>query len=103
MLTRAEQDGLMWDRRATRATAPWSEADLVLVDEAAGRIKRPDVYGHVVVDEAQDLSAMELRAIARRSRGSLTLLGDLAQAVTPWAPRTWDEVLHHLEVRAPRF
>jgi hypothetical protein len=103
VLAPSEQDGLMWDRKATRATAPWSPADLVLVDEAAGRIKRPDVYGHVVVDEAQDLSAMELRAIARRSRGSLTLLGDLAQAVTPWAPRTWDEVLHHLEVRAPRF
>jgi DNA helicase IV len=103
MLAPAEQDALMWDRKATRATAPWSAADLVLVDEAAGRIKHPDAYGHLVVDEAQDLSAMELRAIARRSRGSLTLLGDLAQAVTPWAPRSWDEVLQHLEVRAPRF
>jgi DNA helicase IV len=103
VLAGAEQDRLMWDRKASRATASWSPADLVLVDEAAGRIKRPESYGHVVVDEAQDLSGMELRAIARRSRGSLTLLGDLAQAVTPWAPRSWDEVLRHLDVRAPRF
>lgn len=40
---------------------PWSLAELVLVDEAVAR-----TYGHVVVDEAQDLSAMELRAVARR-------------------------------------
>lgn len=103
VLASAEQERLIWDRKATRATAPWSPADLVLVDEAAGRIKRRESYGHVVVDEAQDLSPMELRAIARRSQGSLTLLGDLAQAVTPWAPRSWDEVLQHLDVTASRF
>ena len=52
---------------------------------------------HIVVDEAQDLSPMMLRALARRSStGSLTVLGDLAQATTPWATRTWAEALAHL-------
>jgi DNA helicase IV len=49
------------------------------------------------VDEAQDLSPMMLRALARRSTtGSLTVLGDLAQATTPWATRSWAEALAHL-------
>jgi DNA helicase IV len=50
-----------------------------------------------VVDEAQDLSPMECRAIARRSvHGSLTVLGDLAQGTTPWAARDWSVQLRHL-------
>lgn len=37
-------------------------------------------YGHVIVDEAQDLSPMQWRMVMRRVRGqSLTIVGDLAQ------------------------
>jgi DNA helicase IV len=103
VLTPEEQDRLMWDGRVAKARAPWSAADLALIDEAAGRIRRPQTFGHLVVDEAQDLSPMELRAIARRSRGSVTLLGDLAQAVTSWAPRSWDDILRHLQLEPVRF
>ena len=54
-------------------------------------------YGHIVVDEAQDLSPMQLRALARRSlSGSMTVVGDIAQATGPWAPGTWDEVMGYL-------
>ena len=54
-------------------------------------------YGHVVVDEAQDLSPMQARMIGRRApSGSVTVLGDLAQASGAWAPATWDEVTDHL-------
>ena len=50
-----------------------------------------------MLDEAQDLSPMQLRAVGRRaSTGSVTVLGDLAQATTPWATRSWDESLAHL-------
>jgi DNA helicase IV len=77
---------------------PWTAADLVLVDEAeavADGVRR--TYGHLVVDEAQDLTAMELRLLARRCpRSSMTILGDLAQATRPGAQRSWDEVLVHL-------
>jgi len=52
---------------------------------------------HVVVDEAQDLSPMECRAIGRRcATGSATVLGDLAQGTTPWATASWAELLGHL-------
>ncbi|MFI1004490.1 HelD family protein [Streptomyces galbus] len=75
----------------------WTAADQVLLDEVAGLIDHPEGYGHVVVDEAQDLSPMECRAIARRVRfGSLTVLGDLAQGTTPWAARSWPVQMAHL-------
>ncbi|MEV6123621.1 AAA family ATPase [Streptomyces sp. NPDC052077] len=84
--------------RRTWRTARWSAADLVLLDEAAGLLDRPEGYGHIVVDEAQDLSPMECRAVARRAVfGSLTVLGDLAQGTTPWAARSWRTVLAHLD------
>ncbi|NUR00980.1 MAG: AAA family ATPase [Streptomyces sp.] len=93
-----EQRALMWARPPRSwKSARWSAADLVLLDEVAGLVGHPEGYGHVVVDEAQDLSPMECRAIARRAPfGSLTVLGDLAQGTTPWAARSWDTVLRHL-------
>ncbi|MFC9387166.1 HelD family protein [Streptomyces venezuelae] len=97
-LDAAEQAAIRWARppRSYRS-ARWTAADLVLLDELAGLIERPEGYGHVVVDEAQDLSPMECRAIARRTEfGSLTVLGDLAQGTTPWAARDWHEQLAHL-------
>jgi len=59
-------------------------------------------FGHIVVDEAQDLSPMQLRMLARRSiSGSMTVVGDIAQATGPWTPRSWDEVIAHLSPRRP--
>jgi DNA helicase IV len=98
VLTEEEQALLVWNRNPLRAKAPWSVADLVLLDEAAGLIARPRAYGHVVVDEVQDLSPMQLRAVGRRYQRSMTLLGDLAQATTPWSSATWDEALSHLGI-----
>ncbi|WFE37924.1 ATP-binding domain-containing protein [Micromonospora sp. WMMD998] len=82
--------------RTAKATR-WTAADTVLLDEVAGLLERPAGFGHVVVDEAQDLSPMQCRAIARRSEhGSITLLGDLAQGTAPWAATDWRESLAHL-------
>ncbi|MFJ5264201.1 HelD family protein [Streptomyces sp. NPDC088387] len=93
-----EQEALLWPRPPRSwKSARWSAADLVLLDEVAGLIAHPEGYGHLVVDEAQDLSPMECRAIARRAVfGSLTVLGDLAQGTTPWAARSWATSLRHL-------
>ncbi|HVX23683.1 MAG TPA: hypothetical protein VHB02_20235 [Acidimicrobiales bacterium] len=62
-------------------------------------------YGHIVVDEIQDLSPLQLRMLARRSlSGSMTVVGDIAQATGPWAPSGWDEVARHLTPsREPRL
>ncbi len=84
-------------RTGTAKATRWTAADAILIDEAAGLIERPAGFGHVVVDEAQDLSPMQCRAIARRSEhGSITLLGDLAQGTAPWAATDWRESLAHL-------
>jgi DNA helicase IV len=93
----------------------WSEADAPLLDEARailgprpGRGNRPSedeeirTYGHIVIDEVQDLSPMALRMAARRSlNGSMTVVGDIAQATGQHAPRSWDDVLAHLPDRRP--
>lgn len=98
LLDADEQKALSWAKPPrTWRSARWSAADLVLLDEVAGLLAHPDGYGHVVVDEAQDLSPMECRAIARRAAyGSVTVLGDLAQGTTPWAARDWPGLLAHL-------
>jgi DNA helicase IV len=91
--------------RAPRASgATWSADDLALLDEAAyltgGRTR---TYGHIVVDEAQDLTPMQFRMVARRApSGSVTILGDLAQATGPWSYRDWDEVRDILASGAAR-
>jgi DNA helicase IV len=93
-----EQSLLLWPKPARGPkSAPWSLADAVLVDEAADLVAREPSLGHVVLDEAQDLSPMQLRAVGRRcSTGSATVLGDIAQGTTPWATDDWAESLRHL-------
>ena len=98
LLSEDEQALLSWTRPPkSPASTPWTLAEAILVDEAADLVERTGSVGHIVADEAQDLSPMMLRALARRSStGSLTVLGDLAQATTPWATRSWAEALGHL-------
>jgi len=98
VLTPDEQARLLWAKPPkSPASTPWTLAEAVLVDEAVDLVERTGSVGHIVADEAQDLSPMMLRALARRSStGSLTVLGDLAQATTPWATRSWAEALGHL-------
>jgi DNA helicase IV len=81
----------------------WTPADQLLVDEANSILDgTPFTYGHVVVDEAQDHSAMALRVIARRSPArSMTLVGDVAQSTTPAGQDRWRDVLDHLRASSP--
>jgi DNA helicase IV len=92
ILSPAEQQLLF--RRGNR----WSDGDIPLVDEARTTLgTAPRAYGHVIVDEAQDLTPMQLRMVSRRAReGSLTILGDVAQATGAIAYSSWDDVLPHL-------
>ncbi|WP_018637968.1 HelD family protein [Parafrankia elaeagni] len=98
VLTRAEQTLLLDAHAASRARAArWSLADAYCVDEARHLVERVPGHGHVIVDEAQDLSPMQCRAIGRRcADGSLTVLGDLAQGTTAWAASSWETTLGHL-------
>jgi len=116
VLSPAEQHLLERPRSASLAEIPWTVADLALIDEArvllgprrprsqggADQDDGPRTYGHIVVDEAQDLSPMQLRSVSRRSlSGSITMVGDIGQATGPWAPASWDEVTAHLPGQRP--
>jgi DNA helicase IV len=120
-LFEAEVDALHRPRAASLDDVVFSNDDVPLLDEARSLLgPRPmrrrlngngahhddDVrtYGHIIVDEAQDLSPMQLRMLARRSlNGSMTIVGDIAQATGAWAHASWEEVLERLpaERRAP--
>ena len=92
ILTPAEQ------RVLARRGNGWSEADVPLLDEARSLlVAPPHRYGHVIVDEAQDLSPMQLRMVGRRAPdGGLTILGDVAQGTGAVVYSSWDEVLPQL-------
>jgi len=106
---------LVRPRSASTAQVEWTDADLALLDEArallgpasrtrhvGGNGDEPELrtFGHIVVDEAQDLSPMQLRMLSRRSlSGSMTVVGDIAQATGPLAPRRWEDQLAHLPTR----
>lgn len=98
LLSDDERRILVWDNAArSKGSAKWSPADTVLLDELGDHIARTPSLGHVVLDEAQDLSPMQLRAVGRRcSTGAATVLGDIAQGTTPWATDSWESSLHHL-------
>jgi hypothetical protein len=100
VLTAAEQELLRWPKPPrTAGAARWTAADAVLLDELADVLRRTPSLGHVVLDEAQDLSPMQLRAVGRRcATGSATVLGDIAQGTTPWATPSWEVSLGHLGI-----
>ncbi|MFI0369889.1 HelD family protein [Actinomadura sp. 1N219] len=98
VLDDGEQDAVRWAKPArSHRSAEWTAADRALLDELNDLIERTASLGHLVVDEAQDLSAMQLRALGRRcGTGSATVLGDIAQGTTAWSARSWKDVLTHL-------
>ena len=85
-------------RLLQRRGAGWSDGDIALLDEArTALVEPPHAFGHVIVDEAQDLTPMQLRMVARRARGgAFTALGDVAQATGPVRYSSWGEVVPHL-------
>ena len=127
-LTEDEYDLLYRERAHDVDTVVWSEVDAALLDEARALLgpKPPSravraanaraaaegtppvpedeirTYGHIVIDEVQDLAPMQLRMASRRSlNGSMTVVGDLAQATGQHAPASWDDMLAHLPDRKP--
>ncbi len=122
LLTEAEQQLLQRPRAAVEDVA-WTSLDVPLLDEAhqllgplpkavqQGALINNEIthidegmrtYGHIIIDEAQDLAPMQLRMVARRSlSGSLTVVGDIGQATGMWAPENWEQVLAYLPSKRP--
>ena len=118
ILPEADYLALYRDRSDSLEDVRWSNADAALLDEArfllgprprkSGKVDETDeirTFGHIVVDEVQDLTPMQLRMVTRRSlSGSMTVGGDIAQATGPLAPNDWKDVLEHLPSRkTPRI
>jgi DNA helicase IV len=102
VLDRDEQKLLLRDRPRRASELGWSVHDLPLLDVARTLIDgAPRTFGHVIVDEAQDLSPMQLLAVSRRAvDGSLTILGDVAQATGPVVYHRWQELEPYLPADA---
>lgn len=113
----SESDALELFRRRSESVddVRWTLADVALLDDAfdvlgpkpgqGGKLDESDeirTYGHIVIDEVQDLTPMQLKMATRRSlSGSMTIVGDIAQATGPLAPNSWDDVLQYLPDRRP--
>ena len=111
-LSDEEQAAVVRRRSPTLEAIEWTPGDLPLLDEARVLLgpRRPGgrrggeirCYGHIVVDEAQDLTPLQLRMLARRSLGgSMTVAGDIAQATGPRAPSQWEDVTAWLPDQRP--
>jgi DNA helicase IV len=98
VLDRDEQRLLLRDRPKRASDLRWSDHDLPLLDVARTLVDGPArAYGHVIVDEAQDLSPMQLLMVSRRTvDGSLTMLGDVAQATGPVTYGRWQDLQPYL-------
>jgi len=113
VLTDEERDSLGRPRAQALEEVAWTMGDVALVDDARAllgplRPRRGEqdagvrAYGHIVVDEAQDVPPMVLRMLTRRSiSGSMTLVGDIGQATASAAPQSWDDLLAHLPGKRP--
>jgi DNA helicase IV len=117
VLSAQEAAALYRERSVSVSEVRWTVADAALLDAARetlgprparkGRTEDSEeirTYGHIVIDEVQDLTPMQLEMATRRSlSGSMTVVGDIAQATGPLAPTEWSEVLAHLpDRREPR-
>jgi hypothetical protein len=101
--TAAEVSALYRQSAEKLGQEPWTEADVAVLDEAQNLLTgQSSTYRHVVVDEAQDLTAMQVRSLRRLSgTGSMTLVGDLAQSTGPGARDSWDDVVSGLQTELP--
>ncbi|MFF7901552.1 AAA family ATPase [Streptomyces sp. NPDC007920] len=96
ILDDVEQDVLHRPRAAKADEEQWTLDDRVCLEELRHLItgETPRHYGHVIIDEAQDLTPMQARSLRRRlaAGGSMTVLGDLAQATGPHSYLDWDRL-----------
>ncbi|MFB7248552.1 ATP-binding domain-containing protein [Streptomyces populi] len=95
ILDQDEQGSLQRQKADSATEEPWTIDDLVCLEELRFLIagETPRRYRHIVVDEAQDLTPMQARSLRRRCpTGSMTVLGDLAQATGPHSYTSWKQL-----------
>ena len=82
------------------AKEAWTVADVALLDFLENHIHGTDPstqFDYIIVDEAQDMTPMQLESIRRRSAsGDILLMGDLAQATGPWIYSSWNAIADYV-------
>ena len=94
------EDQLIWLDEAELQASQITPADIPMLDYLESLISEPiGRWGHIAIDEAQDLSPMEMAMVSRRldSQGTLSIAGDLAQATGTQYYESWHNVLLLLE------
>ena len=100
----AQEVGSLYRRSADRISQEnWTDSDVPLLDEADELINGDarEAFLHVVVDESQDLSPMQMRCLSRRSNGSMTVVGDIGQSTGAFARDSWKDVIDGLRQQMP--
>lgn len=101
------RDLLLLERRSSAqlSTEMWTLADIALLDYLESQISgQSDSYDYIVVDEAQDMSPMQLDSIRRRSStGDILLLGDMAQGTGNWIYESWEDIAELLNSSISRL
>jgi DNA helicase IV len=80
-------------------------ADVALLDYLEAQIVgQGETFDYLVVDEAQDMSPMQIESIRRRSStGDILLLGDMAQGTGSWIYESWEDIAELLGVTINRL
>ncbi len=82
---------------AESVVAGFAETEAMLTTAERAASDRSWTYGHIVVDEAQELSPMQWRVLLRKSPlRSFTIVGDVAQASSAASSTSWDATLQPL-------
>lgn len=101
--TADELVALRREKAGRRGDLQWSLEDRPLLDHVSALLNGPKrQFRHIVIDEAQDLSPMQLMLLSRRSTtGAFTVLGDVAQSTGPWSRGDWSDAFEILKTNLP--
>ena len=93
------------EKKSTAQNDGWSISDIALIDYVDTLLNgQKEIYDYIIVDEAQDLTPMQIESIKKRSsNGDILLMGDLAQATGVWLYSSWQQLVDLLGTTISRF
>jgi DNA helicase IV len=96
---------LLLERKSTSQNEGWTISDVALIDFVDTLLNgQKEIYDYIIVDEAQDLTPMQIESIKKRSsNGDILLMGDLAQATGVWIYSSWQQLADLLGTTISRF
>jgi DNA helicase IV len=96
---------VMLEKKSINQNDGWSSSDIALIDYVDTLLNgQKEIYDYIIVDEAQDLTPMQIESIKKRSsNGDILLMGDLAQATGVWLYSSWQQLADLLGEPISRF